>query len=88
MDEATKGQLSISQRKCRFPEENEILKIYSNYTKSGCLMECKIDYALRTCGCIPWDFPHFTLNDPTCDEYGTTCFERCIIKFRSKTLSY
>ena len=77
MSKDVKRLISVDRRKCRFPDENDgILKIYSNYSKSACLMECGISKGLKMCGCIPWDFPHFSLDDPTCDSYGQDCFRR------------
>ena len=28
-----------------------------NYTKEGCLFECRLTNAFREIGCLPWDYP-------------------------------
>lgn len=44
--------LSISQRKCRFLEESDLL-ISPVYSYNLCRMQCRMDQAMRLCGCIP-----------------------------------
>jgi hypothetical protein len=45
-------KLSIQQRKCRFPDENN-LRISPVYTFNFCQMECRMQIARRKCKCIP-----------------------------------
>jgi len=68
-------QMSITERDCRLQEESEILTHFSNYTKSGCIFECAMDFAFQYCFCIPWSFP-LTGHDesPICDIFGNVCF--------------
>ena len=49
--------LSIEQRKCRYPEENN-LRISPVYTFNFCQMECRMKIARQKCDCIP----HFYRN--------------------------
>jgi hypothetical protein len=44
--------LRISQRKCRFLEESD-LDISPVYSYNLCRMQCRMDLAMRLCGCIP-----------------------------------
>ncbi|PNF35664.1 hypothetical protein B7P43_G17470 [Cryptotermes secundus] len=44
--------LSLSQRKCRFLEESD-LHISPVYSYNLCSMQCRMEQALRLCGCIP-----------------------------------
>jgi hypothetical protein len=44
--------LRLSQRKCRFLEESE-LRISPVYSYNLCRMQCRVDQAMRLCGCIP-----------------------------------
>ena len=44
------------KRNCRFPYENDGLKIYDKYSRNACLFECQISHGLKMCGCIPWDW--------------------------------
>ena len=49
---------SPSQRKCYFPDEYE-LKMHRHYSKSNCIMECKMDFAAK---CLT-----------TCNQMGEKC---------------
>lgn len=49
--------LSESQRKCRFLEESD-LHISPVYSYNLCRMQCRVDQAMRLCGCVP----HFYRN--------------------------
>ena len=44
--------LSIQQRKCRYPDENN-LRISPVYTFNFCQMECRMRIARQKCGCTP-----------------------------------
>ena len=44
--------LRIEQRKCRFPDENN-LRISPVYTFNFCRMECRMRIARKKCDCIP-----------------------------------
>ena len=50
--------LTEPQRSCRLDEDTDLLDIFMVYTKSACMMECKMKYAERRCGCVPWNYPH------------------------------
>ncbi|KAJ0179061.1 hypothetical protein K1T71_005836 [Dendrolimus kikuchii] len=65
------AKLSIAQRRCRFPHENN-LKHNSIYTYAMCRMECRIKLCLKYCKCIP----HFYRNigdEKICDTKGLKC---------------
>ena len=49
--------LTESQRHCRLSENNENLKIFKVYSQEACILECKIEKALKRCGCMPWYYP-------------------------------
>ena len=57
IDEKAKKGLKESQRNCRLREDTDNLDIFNTYTKVSCLFECKMHYAIKRCGCIPWNFP-------------------------------
>ncbi|KAJ9579993.1 hypothetical protein L9F63_004376, partial [Diploptera punctata] len=66
--------LSIAQRKCLFPDEAN-LKYFRTYTEENCLMECRLDYMEKMCGCHPYFFSNITLaelriNRPPLGTYG------------------
>ena len=35
-------------------------KFFSHYTMQGCIMECRADYSLRKCECVPYYYPEFS----------------------------
>ena len=63
IDESGK-KLTEQQRNCRLEEETEKLNIFNTYTRAACLLECKLQYSLGKCGCLPWDYPYpYSTND-------------------------
>ncbi|KAJ8920125.1 hypothetical protein NQ315_011782 [Exocentrus adspersus] len=50
------AQLSIKQRRCAFPDEIN-LKIDDTYSYSGCTRQCRMDRAMKLCGCVPFFYP-------------------------------
>ena len=50
-------ELTEIQRSCRLNENTEALSMFNVYTRTACLMECKIKYSMKKCGCSPWYFP-------------------------------
>ncbi len=67
-------KLEVDKRKCKFHSENEGLKIFTEYTKQGCVLECKLLQADARCGCLPWNYPS-PVNTSICDYMGNYCFE-------------
>lgn len=69
--------LSIHQRKCIFGREMS-LKYFKDdpYSITGCLKECKLEQALRICGCVP---PFYRSNDlrnvTHCDIQSLKCLK-------------
>ena len=56
IDESGKG-LREWQRKCRLDVDTEDLDIFNVYTKVSCLFECKMKLSMKSCGCVPWNYP-------------------------------
>jgi hypothetical protein len=50
--------LSISQRKCLFPDELR-LSVFHTYTQQNCLLECRLRNIAHSCGCHPYFFSAF-----------------------------
>lgn len=76
-NEAMKA-LSIERRKCRFKDETDGLKLFKQYTKNGCLLECHILAAAKECGCIPWKYPQVNVDSGytrMCNYKENECFE-------------
>ena len=53
IDESGK-ELTENKRDCRLDEDTDALDIFNVYTRTGCLFECKMKYAISMCGCTPW----------------------------------
>ncbi|EDS29204.1 pickpocket 13 [Culex quinquefasciatus] len=64
-------QVSVEQRKCRFPDEN-ILDVHAYYSYSACSVQCRKDKQLKTCNCTNHLMPN---SDPAqrCDMAGLVC---------------
>jgi len=58
------NNLDPTVRKCLLPFENQSMKYFRNYSKSGCQYECALRKAEEICKCIPWLFPRFIF-DPS-----------------------
>ena len=56
IDESGK-ELRESERGCRLDEDTTGLDIFNVYTRTACLFECKMKYAIKKCGCTPWYYP-------------------------------
>ncbi|XP_049958176.1 sodium channel protein Nach-like [Schistocerca serialis cubense] len=48
--------LSIGQRRCRFPYENN-LAVYDKYSYSGCIVQCRKDAMMKLCNCSTHQMP-------------------------------
>ena len=57
IDGKAKMHLTENQRRCRLIEDTENLDIFNVYTRVSCLFECSMNYAIRRCGCVPWNYP-------------------------------
>ena len=62
IDESGK-ELTESERGCRLDEDTDALDIFNVYTRVGCLLECKMQYSIKMCGCTPWNYPINMLRD-------------------------
>lgn len=52
-DASLRSQLSVKQRKCRFPMESKLLTspAYSYYK---CRQECRMELSMKLCGCVAY----------------------------------
>ena len=48
--------LAESKRKCRFPDEGDMM-YYRNYTRNNCMLECVHRFIQEVCGCQPYFHP-------------------------------
>jgi len=67
--------IPLEKRQCKFPFETNGLQLFSEYSTSGCLMECMLKKLKNHCGCIPFDFPQFDDDYELCDFGGNYCFD-------------
>lgn len=47
--------LPLTERFCYFPDEQH-LSVSKSYTQKSCLIECRLNYLHRKCGCRPYYF--------------------------------
>ena len=62
------------------------LDFFDIYSLSSCILECHIKSSYRECGCVPWNYIHFSAEIATkteksgitemCDFVGNDCFEK------------
>ncbi|XP_012277256.1 sodium channel protein Nach isoform X2 [Orussus abietinus] len=72
----------ISQRKCRFPFENEDNFIYDLYSYDVCVTEMQVERMLHLCGCVNHYFPR----NPEMPVCNYTQLE-CLFKERSSIIN-
>lgn len=63
--------VSVEQRKCRFPDEN-ILNVHKHYSYSGCSVQCRKDKQLQMCNCTSHLIPN-TNQLMHCNMTGLKC---------------
>ena len=81
--------MNSTERHCFLSDEVSTTSTLKHYSKQNCKYECKVKFALKNCGCIPWDFP-LNLNDSVieCDVFGRTCFFNAIKVSMKTVLQY
>ncbi|XP_059089063.1 uncharacterized protein LOC131885143 [Tigriopus californicus] len=73
--------MDIERRNCRFDDEIEDSVLFQKYSQSGCFLECQIRKAVEECDCLPWNYPHYTVNGQLtklCDYRGHFCVEEIL----------
>ena len=49
---------TIEDRSCRFTHElGANTSMFKQYKQLGCMFECRLNYAITSSGCIPWNYP-------------------------------
>nr|XP_029729201.1 sodium channel protein Nach-like [Aedes albopictus] len=64
-------QISVQQRKCRYPDEN-ILDVHAYYSYSACSVQCRKDKQLQICNCTSHLMPNTDLA-LKCNMSGLVC---------------
>lgn len=49
---------SVSQRRCRFNSESNLIHYPHTYTRGLCLQECRLELVYQYCRCIPHFYPN------------------------------
>ncbi|KAG5344188.1 PPK28 protein, partial [Acromyrmex heyeri] len=57
-----------NKRNCIFPDEGKLLSRIMIYTYSDCIVNCKINFIQKSCGCRPFFYPRHGIKD--CDIGG------------------
>ena len=66
--------LPVEDRNCKFHDEGE-LKVYSRYTSTTCVFECKLTLAAELTGCVPWFLPQADM------EFATDAWTLSVYNF-------
>ena len=70
--------MDFRDRQCLSSNEGEIagLRIYRQYSREACILECSLGKAASRCGCTPWNYPSVETEDTgnICDVFGNFCF--------------
>ena len=65
----------LMTRGCKLPYETNEGRLFQNYTKYGCELECALNHSLTICKCMPWYVPNDFKEMPMCDMFGANCFD-------------
>ena len=79
-------ELSFKRRSCLYPNEKD-LKLFDDYSKSSCILECSWKSAIKACNCYPWylgnpellkNLTHTNSSSFTniCDMHQLGCFDK------------
>ena len=82
--------LDETERKCRFPDETDVMKIHKQYTYDNCIFECGLFFAQNNSvnGCIPWYFPSAEDEILICDPWQTAEFLKLMAEVPEENCKY
>ena len=81
-------EMSLAKRHCQKSSESNSLKIFKQYSREACVLECALDEASRRCGCKPWNYPLVLEGNKSmllCDAFGNYCFSKEMKTLSSKS---
>ena len=68
------------RRGCKLSDETKGMHVFQRYSKDGCDLENKLNFAVDSCGyCVPWNIPMMSLLIPNnvsarfCDAFENRC---------------
>jgi len=75
-------------RHCRFEDENDILKLYQQYSQSNCFLECLLNVTHNQLRkekpqdptCTPWMLPFMDKESTYCDPWQAQRFMEIILE--------
>ena len=71
-----------NQRGCKLPNEGKNLNLTKFYSKSSCEYECAIQQALNETGCLPWNIPRWSMEEPPfCNNSNNIYFDSKLKSF-------
>ena len=70
------NSLSQRDRKCKMGHEMDHFRLFKNYSRVGCEVECAVESAVSICQCYPWYYPNNFTEIPICDWLGASCFDQ------------
>ena len=66
------------ERKCLFPDENQLMLLHKNYSQANCFLECQLLFAQKlltanssNSKCTPWYYPFQDHGHKICDPWET-----------------
>lgn len=80
------AQLTVAQRKCIFPQKNEVEIHYyqdEEYSLSACMKECRMENAINFCKCIPPFYAPVTTKAPICEIKDFVCLSKYVLNITS-----
>ncbi|XP_056638213.1 pickpocket protein 11-like [Diorhabda sublineata] len=64
--------IPVYKRKCKFPWENEGVKVHDHYSYSSCIVQCHAENHIQLCNCTHHLMPKYNLVN-YCDVEGLKC---------------
>ena len=66
--------LDLETRKCKLSHETKGFRLFKEYSRKGCEIECAARKASMYCQCLPWNYPNNFTVFQMCDMFGGFCF--------------
>ena len=81
-------------RKCLFPDENQMLQMHKSYSQSNCFLECYLFNAQiymakeynMTYNCTPWFLPFQEHSQVFCDPWEALLLNEIVFKDKSEDM--
>lgn len=80
----------VSARQCYFSDEQK-LRATRKYSLNSCLAECRVDYIVSKCSCLPFFYPEIPAIEAKyrpCELSDVACLRRYRSEYKNSSLSY